>query len=455
LGAGLGFFVGGAAAVAGCAPGAPGSGGATADLYVGLGRARQVAVLDAVDDRVRELISVAGLGSRGVPGQIGVGPGGSAAVLPIVSTAASVGVVPRASAGEAARVQADAARDAGQPGPAGSQRNATRTVPERAGCSWLRIGTGDAGDGSARGGRGGGSGGMNGSDSSRGAGPKEVAQGLAADGSGHAYVLVGDTWSRGPAVAAVVELERKRVVRHLTLGAADEVALALHALPDGTRLYAGLWRYDAGYGQPGTGRLVALDAATGAERARAPLPRDAAVIDFAVAAPPAGIPLRSTEPSGGHALYALVRLPGPALDDWDVFARLSLAAFDPEALRLLAWWPLDGSPSAMAVTPDGSRAYFLHVGAAGRLIALDLTAAGAAAGQPAQLAGTGGAPTPAATRQWWLPGGCLALACSPVGKVYVADAFGDRLWRIDARTNTMLGDIPLPGAPITLATRPI
>jgi hypothetical protein len=36
----------------------------------------------------------------------------------------------------------------------------------------------------------------------------------------------------------------------------------------------------------------------------------------------------------------------------------------------------------------------------------------------------------------------------------VADALGDRLWRVDVARNVMLGDIPLSGAPLTVAARP-
>jgi hypothetical protein len=38
--------------------------------------------------------------------------------------------------------------------------------------------------------------------------------------------------------------------------------------------------------------------------------------------------------------------------------------------------------------------------------------------------------------------------------VYVADALGDKLWRVDTHANTMLTPLPLAGAPIALAARP-
>ena len=47
----------------------------------------------------------------------------------------------------------------------------------------------------------------------------------------------------------------------------------------------------------------------------------------------------------------------------------------------------------------------------------------------------------------------LALTVSGAGKVYVADIIGDRLWRVDTRTDTLLGALPMPGAPLALAAR--
>jgi hypothetical protein len=93
---------------------------------------------------------------------------------------------------------------------------------------------------------------------------------------------------------------------------------------------------------------------------------------------------------------------------------------------------------------DGSRAYLLTgpalgVGWSRRLLSVDL--AGSAAGT--------------VTQRWPLPGGCFALAMGPTEKVYVADLLGDRLWRADTRTNRFLGAVPLAGAPITIAARPV
>ncbi|HEU5315610.1 MAG TPA: hypothetical protein VFX49_05835 [Chloroflexota bacterium] len=45
----------------------------------------------------------------------------------------------------------------------------------------------------------------------------------------------------------------------------------------------------------------------------------------------------------------------------------------------------------------------------------------------------------------------VAALGSPAGKAYVADPFGDRVWRVDTTTNTLLAPLPLTGAPIALA----
>lgn len=72
-------------------------------------------------------------------------------------------------------------------------------------------------------------------------------------------------------------------------------------------------------------------------------------------------------------------------------------------------------------------------------------------GHTAHLPGPGDAAT---VRQWPLSGGCLSLAVCTTGKLYVADVLADRLWRVDTSTNTLLGDLPMPGAPIAVAARP-
>ena len=59
-----------------------------------------------------------------------------------------------------------------------------------------------------------------------------------------------------------------------------------------------------------------------------------------------------------------------------------------------------------------------------------------------------------ASRRWPMASGAFALALSPVDKLYVADTMGDRLWRLDTRTDTLLMPLPLAGAPLALGSRP-
>ncbi|HXI19072.1 MAG TPA: hypothetical protein VNM48_22125 [Chloroflexota bacterium] len=118
---------------------------------------------------------------------------------------------------------------------------------------------------------------------------------------------------------------------------------------------------------------------------------------------------------------------------------VSLAAGGP-SVGIIAQSPRSGEEGRRSAgQPDGSRAYLLETAFFGpwpsRLISLDLA-------------------TGAPTRRWPMPSGAMALAVSPAGKAYVADAFGDRLWRVDTRTDTLLGEVPMTGAPIALAARP-
>jgi hypothetical protein len=288
-------------------------------------------------------------------------------------------------------------------------------------------------------------------------GTGEVAQGLAADDRGLAYVLVADHLAGRSSYAAVVDLARGAVLRHLPLAGPGEGVLALAAEPEGTRLYAAIWRWDESGGHRGAGRIVAIEPNSGAVRAEYWLPEDTAATDLALApapalgpapAPPGALPgavasAPLSRPTA-RALYAVTASPGPSqLDDdgwWAPGTRFDLARLDGARLDPLDVWPLDRQPSALAVTPDGRRAYLLAGPPFGlpwdrQLVALDLA-------------------TGAASRRWPLPQGCLALAASSVGKVYVADTTGDRLWRVDAGTDTFLGSLPMPGAPLALTARP-
>jgi hypothetical protein len=387
-----------------------------AELYVGLARERAVAVLDSITDRVISRISLSPLGRQGLPWQIGVGPTGNAAVLPLVANAPEVGVIRPAGA---AGGDAPSVPITGSP----SRRNlpaGARLAPLGAAdgcCERVRVGTGAS------------------LPHRYGAG--ESAQHLTADARGRAYVLVVDPAGLEPSTVAVLDLATGTILRHLPVAQAGEQVLALEVLPDGSRLYASVWRSDwlgrPGWG-PGAGRIVALDPAQGRLLAQTSLPDGNGAMHLAVA-PALG---------AGHAptLYGALSTPSFWDDGWGwALPRPPLlVAMDALQLDPLSVWSLEERPAALAVHPEGRHAYLLMgqplAGTSSRrLVCLDLGAG-------------------VVTQRWPLPGGCLALAMGPVDKLYVADTLGDRLWRVDTRSNTLLAPIALQGAPLALAARP-
>jgi hypothetical protein len=419
-----------AASSVGCAPATGGNPITPSEVYVGLGRRREVAILDAVTDRVLNRISLAGLGERGAPGQIAVGPTGNAAVVPLVSTSAAVGLIQQQAPSRlvqrlaASLTRRDTAAIAAPPDDPAAEPAATGSQ-----CSWIRLGE-DA--------------------KSRRFYMPTSAQQMASDAQGTSYIVVADSGAARPPQVAIVDLRSGELLRKLPVAQAGESVLALLPHPSAERLFVAIWNWGErrhggrfGDGASGAGRLVALDARTGDELARAALPEDAAVTDLNLAASAPGTPDAGNP--AAPMLYAAMTTPGPAiLDEVDysgVDRRHSLLALDPDSLDVHSLWSLGRQPAALAMLPNGARAYLLGSATSGSpwgraLACLDLTVG-------------------RTTHTWPLPDGCFALTLSPVGKLYVADALGDRLWRFDVRHNTMLGDLPLPGAPLTLATRPV
>jgi DNA-binding beta-propeller fold protein YncE len=116
-----------------------------------------------------------------------------------------------------------------------------------------------------------------------------------------------------------------------------------------------------------------------------------------------------------------------------------LLVLDVDQLDDLDVWSLDRQPAALAIRPDGGRAYLvLSSGVDGpwsrELVSLDL----------------GGG----ATHRWPVPSGSFVVEMSPVGKLYLADTLGDHIWRLDTRTDTLLTPLHFPGAPLALGSRP-
>ena len=402
-GAGVLAAAGGSA----CAPAARPDSVAPSELYIGLGRAREVAILDAISDRVVGRIPLESLGDQGAPAQISVGPSGSAAVLPLVTTKPAVGIIQ----------QNDAPPASQKPGAA-----ATRVTRQTA---LLRLG--------ARG------------RSEKDGGTSatvEAAQRMTADSRGMAYVLLADASAQVEPEVAVIEMRTGKVRRRFQIAQADEAVLALQADAGGERLYASIWTWgDRRHLSPAEarGRLVAIDPASGTVVARAPLPNGCAVTDLLMATAAPGAPAVA---AGGQALFGVLETPGPNRDETlagTVERRHVLATLDTDFLDVQATWELTQRPGAISLTPDGRRAYLLGGSGLGRW-ARDLMCLDLASGQ--------------LLHHWQLPEGCFAMALSPVGKLYIADAMRDRLWRLDVQRNVPLGDLPLPGAPLALAARP-
>ena len=387
------------AATSGCTGPADPSVGATGDVYVALGKARAIAVLDPATDKEVGRISLESLGKQSHPWRLGISPTGGAAVMPLTGLP-SIGLV---SAGE-------------KPRTGGTARPAARGGGRR--CEWVRV---DSGRPAAQ------------------TGPTpEIVQGMTADAVGRAYVLVTDSAGSGPSYAAIVDLETGAVLRRLPLAAAGESVLALQAAREGTRLYASVWRWDDDTAGPGltegVGRVVAVDTGDGRTVAQMTLPANAAATDLALAASPGG--------SSG-AVYASIATPGPSRDENETWyrspRRYDLAAVDHGRLSTLAVWRLPQRPNAMAVTPDGARAYILSGSWSGSPWSMRLTSVDLATGAP--------------TAEWPLPPSCASLAMAPVGKLYVADVLGDRLWRVDTLRDAFLGSVSQPGAPMAVAAR--
>ena len=230
--------------------------------------------------------------------------------------------------------------------------------------------------------------------------------------------------------------EAARPPRELTPCPPDTLltAVAAHDGPEGPRLHVGVWRAPRPERPGGSGLLLAIDPATGAVLARAELP---GAPERLVGAP---APDRA-----GRRLYAVEGAPGPEERDPGRIGaprpRWRLLALEPVALTVTGAVPLaaDGeeAPPAVAIAPDGARAFVL-VRAAGRhsaLLALDATTGAAG---PALL----------------LPGEALGGLVATPERVYVPDALGRSVWVVDLRSWRFLGSVPAGEGPVAITRSP-
>ena len=224
---------------------------------------------------------------------------------------------------------------------------------------------------------------------------------------------------------ALVDVRRGLVRRTHTVCAASErmTGLALAGGTEGAIAFVGLSRRAGGAGGgPAAGhRIVALDAETGA-----------VVASRTMAGPPEHL---TVAPGAGRFAPRLYCVVGSDYVDADetIPARGRLLGLDPATLADESELLLPAWPSALAVAPDGGRAYGLTPGG-GFLMDLDLGRGVEA--RHAELPGRG---TRLAVGERW---------------VYVADTAGDEVWQLDRGDGRLARSIPVGRRPIGLALGP-
>ena len=174
--------------------------------------------------------------------------------------------------------------------------------------------------------------------------------------------------------------------------------------------------------------MVAVAAATG--RVLAGLPLDGAPSHLVLAAGPAGT---------GERVYAVETLaPAPGPDGPDGAYAGRLLGLDPATLEVRSAAPLARPPLALAVGPDGARAYALvgrgDPNRGDALTELDLAA---------------GTARPFAT----LPEGAVGLAVT-AARVYASAPTRDVVWALDRRTGRHLASLAVGRGPAGLALGP-
>ena len=264
--------------------------------------------------------------------------------------------------------------------------------------------------------------------------PRRGGARLVGDGQGAAalaYHVPADTPEGRRLVGrlALLDVARGTVRRTHTVGADPDVVVdaALEPGPPGPVAYLAVWRPAArtdGRWRPAAGRILAVDALTGAGLGAAVLP-----------GPPAQLRLARAPGGAERVLYCLGGGLGP---EGDPGAEADLVAGGPR--RLLALDPSTLLPEhehalphpvrALAVAPDGDAAYALDAAGRRAVVRVDLRT-----GTTRRLAA--------------LPGAGAALAVTRE-RVYVADGRG-AVWAIDARSGALVGTLAVGRGPIGLA----
>jgi hypothetical protein len=166
------------------------------------------------------------------------------------------------------------------------------------------------------------------------------------------------------------------------------------------------------------GRIVALEWASGAARAVAPL-----------AGAPSDLVLVPAPGGDGRRLYAVETLSRPE-DELPGAYRGRLVGFDALTLAPEGELPLPAPPGRVAFAPDGSAAYALAAFGT-ELLRLD------------PVAGT-------VTRLAELPGRAVTLAVAR-DRIYVPDPYGSAVWALDRRRGRLVRTIPVGRSPMGVA----
>ena len=228
----------------------------------------------------------------------------------------------------------------------------------------------------------------------------------------------------GAARLALIDLRSGGVVRThpVATGTTAVLSLALGGDEAAPVAYLGLWDWVAR-----RGRVLALQAATGAPLAAAPL-----------AGAPEALTLGAAPGGAGARLYGVEAAPGPdgpaGGDAHAAAERWRVVGLDPLTLAPESEHGLAVAPLWFALAPDGDRGYALSGGdtsAGGRaLLQLDLAS---------------GATRPLTA----VPGRARELVASR-DRLYALDAHGDRLWAFDRHTGRVVRTVPVGRRPIAL-----
>ena len=279
-----------------------------------------------------------------------------------------------------------------------------------------------------------------------GARPTEVSA-LAGDGGRYAVVAygapagtaAGGRAAAGPCRLALIDLLAGSVVRaHQACAPGDAVAgLALRAGDAGPVAYLATWRPGSGPADRGRGRVVALDATTGAPLAA--YDAGGLPVDLVLGRAPPGQP---GPPATAERLYAVVGRPaGPPGEadgdqEFDTAEGWWLVGLDPEGLAVASDRAVAGPLRRLAVAPDGRQAYaFAPAGdpaLGSALVAVDL-ATGATANLGKRVPGQG-----------------LAGLAVTDERVYVPLPDGAEVW-VGDRQGRPLGVVPVGRRPFAIA----